>query len=155
MKIWTRNPAAELLTVFDHVARTRMAGLPICNPALQVETVDFRRGGEEHWVGALLTPWAIELLCLPGQAENWPQLAAGDRHEWHFPSGRQQFVVTEEAALGVYHVCSLYAPVLDFETQAQARRAALAGLHALFVEPPASPLRAMLPRRPLWSGSCA
>jgi len=142
MKIWTENPAAELVTVFGEIARTRMADVPICNAALQVEAVDFRRTEAGHWAGAMITPWAINLLCLPGAAENWPPLAACAKHDWLFPSGNYEFTVAEEASLGVYHLCSLFSPAFDFASHAQARLTALAAVHALFAAPmvvPAEP----------------
>lgn len=152
MKVWTKNPTAELQAVFGEIARTRMAGLPICNPALQVEAVDFRRGGEEHWVGVMITPWAINLLCLPGQAENWPPLAACAKFDWQFPSGTYEFTVAEEASLGVYHLCSLFSPALEFATHEQARLTALATVHALFAEPISLPVAAPAPSRRAFLG---
>lgn len=139
MKIWRHNPAAELTEVFSEIARTRMADVPICNAVLQVEAVDFRRDGNGHWVGAMITPWAINLLCLPGQAEDWPPLAACAKYDWQFPSGNYEFTVAEEASLGVYHLCSLFSPALEFESHAAARLTALAAVHALFAEPLAAP----------------
>lgn len=152
MKIWTKNPAAELQAVFGDIARTRMADLPICNPALLVEAVDFRRGGEEHWVGVMITPWAINLLCLPGQAENWPQLAACAKYDWQFPSGTYEFTVAEEDSLSVYHLCSLFSPALEFATHEQARLTALAAVHALFAEPISVPVAAPAPSRRAFLG---
>lgn len=146
MKVWMKNPAPVLAAVFGDIARTRMADLPICNPALRVEAVDFRRDGNGHWVGAMITPWAINLLGLPGQAENWPALAACAKHDWQFPSGNYEFTVAEEESLGIYHLCSLFSPALEFESHEAARLTALAAVHALFSEPlgapPAAPAKA-------------
>lgn len=135
MRVWQGDPSPELLRVFADIAATRMAGLPICNPALQVEALGFRRTTEGHWAGAMLTPWAINLLCLPGQAETWPDLKACSKHTWRFPSGEYEFTVAEEERLGNYHLCSLFSPALDFETHAQAQLTALAAAHALFAAP--------------------
>ena len=61
------------------VLRERMAGVPILNPALSVQTVDFSpwRG---HWLGALVTPWFINLVVMPldpaawrSAPERWPR----------------------------------------------------------------------------------
>lgn len=145
MVAWIANPAAELEAVFGDIARTRMAGLPICNPGLRVEALGFRRTADGHWVGAMVTPWAINLLCLPGDAATWPVVAAGGRHDWHFPSGDYEFTVAEEALLGCYHLCSLFSPVLEFENHEAARLTALAAIHALFEAPLAAPVAAPAP----------
>jgi len=119
-----------------------MHDVPICNRQLQVEAVGFQRTPDGHWAGVMITPWAINLLCLPGQLEGWPQLAACSKYDWHFPSGDYEFTVADEANLGAYHLCSLFSPALEFESHEAARLTALAAAHALFadplVEPPAA-----------------
>lgn len=133
------GPAAALEAVFGEIARTRMAGLPICNAALRVEALGFRRGPDGQWVGVLVTPWAINLLCLPADGAAWPAAAPGGRHDWRFPSGDYEFTVAEEASLGVYHLCSLFSPALEFESHEAARLTALAAIEALFAAPLAAP----------------
>lgn len=144
MKQWTDDPSPALAEVFGDILRTRMAGLPILNPALAVETLAFRRDPDGHWSGALVTPWAINLLRLPG-GPDWPATAPGGRHDWHFASGAYEFTVADEARLGVYHLCSLFSPAGDFASHEQARLTALAAMLALdqapvaAVPPPAAP----------------
>jgi [NiFe] hydrogenase assembly HybE family chaperone len=135
MKVWPENPAPELSRVFAEIAATRMAGLALCNPALQVEAIAFQQRDDGHWAGVMLTPWAINLLCLPGQEENWPALPACSKHDWQFPSGNYEFTVAEETSLGIYHLCSLFSPALEFESQEAARLTALAAAQALFAAP--------------------
>lgn len=139
MKIWSKNPAPELEAVFSEIARTRMADVPICNSQLQVEAIGFERRSDDHWAGAMITPWALNLLCLPGQEEGWPALAACSKHDWHFPSGDYEFTVAEEDSIGIYHLCSLFSPALEFESHEAARLTALAAVRALFAEPLAAP----------------
>jgi [NiFe] hydrogenase assembly HybE family chaperone len=139
MKIWSKNPAPELEAVFSEIARTRMADVPICNSQLQVEAVGFERRSDGHWAGAMITPWAINLLSLPGQVEGWPALAACSKHDWHFPSGDYEFTVAEEESIGIYHLCSLFSPALEFESHEAARLTALAAIQALFAEPLVAP----------------
>lgn len=134
MKPWAEDPSPRLMAVFAEIARTRMADLPICNPALTVDAIGFRRMPEGHWAGVMITPWAINLLCLPGNAEHWPHLAACSKHEWQFPSGLYEFTVAEEDTLGNYHLCSLFSPAMEFASHEQARLTALAAAHALFGE---------------------
>lgn len=152
MKLWTTDPSPALIDTFSEIARTRMAGLPICNPALQVEAIGFRRMTEGHWAGLMITPWAVNLLCLPGRAEGWPALAAGGKHDWRFPSGDYEFIVADEASLGVYHLCSLFSPALEFASHEQARLTALASAHALFAEPLAVPVESAAPSRRAFLG---
>jgi [NiFe] hydrogenase assembly HybE family chaperone len=139
MKIWTTDPSPELVAIFESIARTRMHDVPICNRLLQVEAVGFRRTPDGHWAGAMVTPWAINLLCLPGQAEGWPALAACSKHEWRFPSGDYEFTVADEASLGTYHLCSLFSPALEFDSHEAARLTALAAVQALFAGPISEP----------------
>lgn len=139
MKVRATDPSSELVEVFSEIARTRMAGLPICNARLEVEALGFRRTAAGHWAGAMVTPWAINLLCLPGQAEGWPLLAACSKYDWQFPSGNYEFTVAQEDRLGNYHLCSLFSPALEFENHEAARLTALAAAQALFAEPMAAP----------------
>lgn len=145
MKIWLDDPSTDLVAVFAAIARTRMADVPLCNPALQVEALGFRRRADGHWAGAMITPWAINLLCLPG-SEDWPALAACSKYDWQFPSGNYEFTVADEASLGIYHLCSLFSPAFDFASHDVARLTALASAEALFAEPLAVPAEA--PARP-------
>ena len=139
MKVWPLDPSPELVAVFADIARTRMADVPICNASLQVEAIGFQRTAEGHWAGVMITPWAINLLCLPGQEVGWPVAAACSKHDWQFPSGNYEFTVAEEERLGTYHLCSLFSPALEFATHEQARLTALAVAHALLAEPLAPP----------------
>jgi [NiFe] hydrogenase assembly HybE family chaperone len=129
------DPSPELVAAFDIIARTRMNDVPICNSQLNVEAIGFQRRPDGHWTGAMITPWAINLLCLPGKAEGWPALAPCSKYDWHFPSGDYEFTVAEEDSLGIYHLCSLFSPAQEFESHEAARLTALAAAHALFAEP--------------------
>lgn len=135
MKIWQYNPSTALVATFADIATTRMRGLPLCNPGLAVEACGFRRDPNGHWSGVMLTPWSINLLCLPGQAEGWPETPAGGTCHWRYPSGDYEFIVAEEASLGSYHLCSLFSPALEFESQDAALMTALAAAEALFRPP--------------------
>ena len=152
MKLWPTDPSIELATVFAEIARTRMADVPICNAALQVEAVGFRRLPQGHWAGVMITPWAINLLCLPGQLDGWPVLAAGSKHDWRFPSGDYEFTVAEETRLGSYHLCSMFSPALEFASHEQARLTALAMAHALFADQLAPVAEAAKPTRRAFLG---
>lgn len=152
MKIWASDPSPELVAVFSDIAVTRMADVPICNACLQVEAVGFQRTAAGHWAGVMITPWAINLLCLPGQLDGWPALGACSKHDWRFPSGDYEFTVADEASLGNYHLCSLFSPALEFDSHEQARLTALAAAHALFAEPLSAPATAPAPTRRAFLG---
>lgn len=75
----------------------------------------------------------------------WPTdpsstLAACSKHHWHFPSGDYEFTVADEEHIGIYHLCSLFSPALEFDSHEAARLTALAAAQALFADPLAEPL---------------
>jgi [NiFe] hydrogenase assembly HybE family chaperone len=88
------------------------------------------RAWEGQWLGVLVTPWSINVLLLPGSA-GWPRLATGAERFVDMPAGRFRFVAAFDPALGEYHACSLFSPVLEFADHAAARVAAAAALDAM------------------------
>jgi [NiFe] hydrogenase assembly HybE family chaperone len=111
-----------LVAAFERIAKTRMAGMPLCNPALQVEAVGFRPWAD-GLAGVLVTPWCINLVLLPGTGAR--ALSAGERLAVGFPSGSYEFMGGEEPECGVFRSCSLYSPPDEFADAAQARSVAL------------------------------
>lgn len=130
------NPGPALEAVYREIQRERMAGLPIVNPALEVEAYDFARFGG-FWLGVLITPWFMNLILLPGESP-LPQLAEGASHSWLFPCGSIRFVAGFEDGVGAYQACSLFSPMGVFPDQAEARAAAKAALEALSSVQPAT-----------------
>ncbi|HEY3326554.1 MAG TPA: [NiFe]-hydrogenase assembly chaperone HybE [Novimethylophilus sp.] len=127
------HPAAELERVFAHIAATRMAGLPILNPALRVEAVGFR-AWEGRWIGVLVTPWTISLVLLPGTGAPLEPLLLDQKRVWNFPSGAYQFMGLNEDELGACHICSLISPVAEFPVHEDAVAVAREAIAALFRE---------------------
>lgn len=126
------NQAAQKLhAVFDDIAATRMAGLPICNAALRVEVVGWREWNGRH-VAVLVTPWTINLMLLPG-SETLEPLPLDATQTWKFPSGSYDFMGLNDAALGVCHTCPLVSPTLHIATQAEAVSIAEQIVEMLFV----------------------
>lgn len=119
-----------LETVFRRIHRERMAGLPILNPALDVEAVGFRGWGD-CCLGVLITPWFMNLILLPGEGDAWQAVSAGSVQVHRFPSGDYEFIVGEETGVGCYQLCSLFSPVFEFSSQAGAVATAQAALDAL------------------------
>lgn len=131
------NPRRRVEATFERMARTRMSGAAVCNPALQVELVCVRRWQDE-WLGVLITPWAINLILMPGGGRAFRALWPGDTQWWRFPSGAFEFLGNREHGLGAYQMHTLYAPALQFMTQEAARQAAHGAMEALF-EPAGRP----------------
>ncbi len=122
-----------LEAAFTRIAGTRMAGLPLNNPALRVQAVGFRALDEDHQVGVLITPWAINLVLLDAAGSRDLQLAADCRRSWDFPSGSYEFMGGDEPECGPYQFCSLFSPAFEFGDQEAAVATAgeiMAGLFA-------------------------
>jgi [NiFe] hydrogenase assembly HybE family chaperone len=124
------DPSPRLESAFTRIWKTRMQGLPFLNPALRVEAVGFR-SWQGEWLGALVTPWFVNLVLMPGEGE-WTALAEGDERFVTLPAGRFRFICGRDEELGEYHACSLFSPAQAFEDHATARAGAAASLEALF-----------------------
>ncbi|MCP5277401.1 MAG: [NiFe]-hydrogenase assembly chaperone HybE [Thiobacillus sp.] len=125
------NPAARLEAAFRHIAETRMAGMAMVTPALTVEAVGFRPWGPD-WVGVLITPWFMSLVCLPGPNAAWEETSSGSNRDLELPSGTYGFLTAHEDALGPYLTSSLFSPMFGFEDMDQAREVATAALAEVF-----------------------
>lgn len=130
--------AAELAAVFGHIAATRMAGVALLNPALAVEAVGFRPWRED-WVGVLITPWFMSLICLPGADSATESRASGSKQHVTLPSGDYEFLSAHEEALGPYLTSSLFSPMFEFPDMARARAVAEAVLAEVFTPAEAAP----------------
>lgn len=134
------DPAPRLEAIFRTIAGSRMADVAIVNPALEVEAVGFRRWGDD-WVGVLITPWFMSLICLPDAASAWPIQASGTRRKIELPSGSYEFLSAHEDALGPYLTSSLFSPMFAFPDMDRARAVAAAVVAEVFTvpEPDAAP----------------
>ena len=148
------NPQHALAATFAGIAATRMAGLPVFNPALAV-AVPAMRAWEGEWLGVLVTPWAVNLVLLPGEGGRFQPIEVGGTQIWHFPSGRYAFLGNREAGLGHYQSCSLLSPVFELASQDAAEAFACAALDALLRAPaePAAGASQALSRRAFLGGS--
>lgn len=127
---------AGLETAFRRIATTRMAGLPINHPRLAVEGVGFR-SWQDKWLGVLVTPWAMNLVLLPGGDPEFEVLATDRRQTWRFPSGEYDFMGGDEEECGAFQFCSLVSPIPEEGIPDQAAAHALAEevLIQLFSDP--------------------
>jgi len=124
------SPAPRIEAAYTRIWETRMAGLPFLNPGLRVEAVGFR-AWQGQWLGALVTPWSLNLLLMPGEGE-WISLPQGAERSVALPAGRFRFVAGHDAELGEHHACSLFSPAQEFADHETARAVAAAALDALF-----------------------
>lgn len=146
------SPAALLADTYDRIARTRMDGVALLNPALRVEAVDFAPWSH-HWLGVLITPWFMNLVLLPREAEQWHSVRMGETVNYTFPAGVFGFIAAVEPPVGKMQACSLFSPMFEFADQETARIAASAARAALFDaahrEAPPEPVEARAPGAPM------
>lgn len=137
-KHYVDSPAPELEAMYRRIWETSMHDMPFVNEALAVAAIGFRRH-EGDWVGAMITPWFLNLFILPGGGELWSDLASGDRVRIPFPVGTLEFIADYDPGgdIPAYQYCPLFAPVSQFASHAAAVAAAEEALVALFTAPPA------------------
>ena len=135
--------AGALAAHFAHIAATRMAGVALCHPLLQVAAVGFRPDAAGGAWGLLLTPWFMNLVWLPGEGDPSPPLAAGSTRNRVLGTECFEMTGANEDAVGAFEACSLFSPMHDFANQAAALATAEAALQHLrpeTVAPLPSPL---------------
>lgn len=134
---------AELEQAFVRIAATRMRDMPLCNLALSVEAYGFRAWRNDA-VGILITPWCMNLICLPAPDSPWQAASCGSAHSLPLPSGDYDFLGAEEASVGAYLSSSLFSPMFEFVDMAQAKAVAEAVLAEVFTvtEAPATVVQA-------------
>ena len=133
-----RGVETRFEAVFSEIERTRMADVPILNPRLSVRALGFRHVGDD-WIGALITPWFLNLVLVPTRQEAFAAVPLGETVRRALPGGRFPFIVGEEASLGRFAMCSLFSPVLEFTDQEAAEVAAEAALTEIFAAQEAAP----------------
>ena len=126
---------AGLVAAFGRIAATRMADLPLSNPALHVAAVGFRPWQEDTEVGVLVTPWALNLVIVSSLRDASLRLAPDSRRTWQFPSGDYDFLGGEEPECGAFQFCSLFSPVFEFRDHASAVEMGNVLVAALFADP--------------------
>jgi len=112
------DPSPRLNAAYRAIAR-RMDGLNVVNPAIGVEAVAFAPW-ESHWLGAMVTPWCINLMLLPRDPAGWTSLPQGRKRRYAFPAGEYEFISSRDEAIGEYQMCSLISPVLELPDHATA-----------------------------------
>ena len=124
------NDAVQDLADAYRRAALSMKGLPVYNPTLAVEAIGFRsHDGRE--VGVMVTPWFMNIMVLPSEADRAVWLNGGTLR-LSFPSGVYDFMVSELADVGLIASCSLFSPMNNFTDHEAAQIAAVAAADALF-----------------------
>lgn len=126
-----------LVMHFARVQRERMQGVPLLNPALRVEAVDFVCANAEPASaevavaeGVLITPWFMSLLRLP-LCQQAHRDRVGRRVIHAFGLEQFDFIGAADDALGYYETCALFSPMFEFATQDLARDTARAALREI------------------------
>ena len=135
-RIHGHSPADAVEEAFFRIQREQMADVPILNPVLGVEAVDFQRW-QGHWLGIVITPWCMSILLLPGSSENWISTGDNKRRFVKFPAGDFAFLGSVEPELGEYQSCSLFSPMDRFTNRQDATLTARASLIGLLTAAPA------------------
>lgn len=108
---------------FQQIGRERMQGLPFYNSNIQVEALGFEER-EDGYIGALITPWFINLMLLFKQQPQ-ENMIVGRKVSHALPSGDYEFMVGEDEELGRYDFISLASPVGNYKSQQQAQAFAM------------------------------
>jgi len=125
--------ARLLEQVFTRIQQDQMAGIPILNSRLRVQTLGFRVY-QGRCIGLLITPWLMNLMMFPGEGEEWSGLKLGSKREYRFPANSYKFMVNQVDGIGFYQSYSLYSPMHEFHTQEHAVAAAESFMEALMVQ---------------------
>ncbi len=117
---------------YRHIAAGPMAGLPICNAALDVAAQGFRVHAGRA-VGVVVTPWFMNFVAadFPGAAPS-PALRAGASIKMALPAGEVALIIGELPGFGRLDSCSLFSPMDPFADMGNAIVAAREAMQALF-----------------------
>ncbi len=115
-------------------AEKSMIGLPVHNPALEVEAVGFRPHCDDY-AGVVITPWCMNVTVIAADPDAPAPGAIGSKRSHSFPSGVYTFTLGRLDGAGLIETCSLFSPMDEFNDQAVAREAARAAVEGLFEAP--------------------
>jgi [NiFe] hydrogenase assembly HybE family chaperone len=146
-RVHDTSPADAVEEAFFRIQREQMADVPILNPALSVEAVDFQRW-QGHWLGIVVTPWCMSMLLVPGSGENWVSTGENKRRFVKFPAGDFAFLGSAEPELGEYQSCPLFSPMGQFASQSEATMTARASMIALLTVQESAPAAGGAKKKP-------
>jgi len=123
----------ERIEGYYRAVATRMAELPVYNPALAVELLGWRVLEGSGALGVLITPWCMNLLWQPPLDAELP--GKGERVLLSLPSGDYECTLHQDPSLGRHASASLCSPMQDFASQHAARAMAEEVLQLVFAIP--------------------
>ncbi|MEJ2407716.1 MAG: [NiFe]-hydrogenase assembly chaperone HybE [Candidatus Thiodiazotropha sp.] len=122
----------QIESAFKRIEREQMQGIPLLNPALQVQTVGFQ-SYEGRTLGVVITPWMMSLILLPAASDDWSGLKPGDKQHHRLPANEYRFMFNEIEGIGLCQTHSLYSPMHEFMNQDHAVAAAGSFMQTLMV----------------------
>ncbi len=140
VRVHTSTPEDAVEAAFFRIQQTSMLDVPILNPALSVQAVDFQRW-QGHWLGIVVTPWCMSMTLVPASTDGWISVGVNKRRFVHFPSGDFAFLGGQEEELGEYQSCSLFSPMDKFANQTEAVQTARAAMVGLLTAPDEVPAK--------------
>ena len=123
----TRALTLTYLGIWQH----KMRDVPVTNPRLNVEAVDFRIW-QGFYLGVLITPWFMNLVLVPRQQADWSDRITGEKYRYGFEAGEFEFILGRVDGIGSLLSCSLFSPVFEFDDHATAVATARAVMNAVF-----------------------
>lgn len=150
--------ARELEDLFTDIARHRMAGLPMLNPALRVEAIGFAPDASAAAeskttpanspvspvspaspetpgaIGVLITPWFMNLVWFPLARGNGGT-GVGVKRLRTLGTEQFSFIGAYEERFGSFEACSMFSPMFEFADHAAAQAMAEALLSTLRAPP--------------------
>ncbi len=117
--------AVRLGSIFEGILAGEMAGLPLLNPKIGVETLEFQEF-EGRTIGIVVSPWLMSLIMLPSKqlGDDWTKFEIGDQHVHTFPSGDYKFLVNHFDGIGVCQLHAIHSPMSSFFSHEHAKAAA-------------------------------
>ncbi|MCP3688241.1 MAG: [NiFe]-hydrogenase assembly chaperone HybE [Gammaproteobacteria bacterium] len=128
-----RQVAATIEKTFTRIHLENMQGIPILNPAIEVQAVGFQHY-QGRVLGVIITPWLMNVVILPAEDENWSNMELGHKQPHKFPSKTCKFMVNHIEGIGACQTHSLYSPMRDFACHEQALKMAHDFLETLMVD---------------------
>lgn len=137
--------AAAITARFADIAATRMAGIPVVNPALGVALQGWQRTGD-MLAGVLVTPWFMNFIAFAAGDAPQPANRVGDKTMLALPAGAFEAIRAHDEVLGGYWTVSLFSPMFEFADMETACATADAALAEMLTAPePVAPPPPSLP----------
>lgn len=121
----TDKIAGKLNEIFSSIHTNEMAGLPLLNSKIEVETLEFQEF-EGRIIGIIISPWLMSLVMLPSEQleDDWEGFEIGEKHTHSFPSGDYKFLVNHFDGIGACQVHAIHSPMSNFFSHDHAKASA-------------------------------